>query len=152
MTQQTGAPREADASPERLSDPIHGRKKIAADPGLARTAFKASLGNDLDISGALGAVFSLIKEVNRLLDRGEVTPTDACRIDDLLSSWDTVLGVIEYSEAVEVDSAHIEALIAERNRARKARDITRSDEIRDQLAVEGIIIQDTPEGTRWRRK
>jgi cysteinyl-tRNA synthetase len=118
----------------------------------SRSAFKMSLGNDLDISGALGAVFSLVKEVNRLLDRGQVTPADACRIDDLLLSWDAVLGVIQYEEAVEVDEERIGGLIAERNQARKTKNFARSDEIRDQLAAEGIIIQDTPEGTRWRRK
>ncbi len=123
--------------------------RILAD---ARTSFRSSLANDLDISGALGALFSLIKEGNRLLAGGQMTSADAEAIEFLLKSWDKVLGVLEPETKSEINAARIEALIAERNEARRARNFARSDEIRDQLAAEGIIIQDTPDGTRWRRK
>ena len=50
------------------------------------------------------------------------------------------------------EAAHIEALIAERNAARKAKDWGRSDAIRDELAARGIILEDTPQGTKWKKK
>ncbi|TKJ41123.1 cysteine--tRNA ligase [candidate division LCP-89 bacterium B3_LCP] len=118
----------------------------------ARSSFKGALGNDLDISGALGALFGMIKDVNRLLDEAQVTAVDAVALDDLLMDWDRVLGVIRPEERGEIDVERIEALIEERKQARQAKDFARSDEIRDLLASEGIIIQDTPGGVRWRKK
>ena len=50
------------------------------------------------------------------------------------------------------EAAQIEALIAERNAARKAKDWGRSDAIRDELAARGIILEDTPQGTKWKKK
>jgi cysteinyl-tRNA synthetase len=114
--------------------------------------FKNALANDLDISGALGSFFSLIKEANRLMNRSELSSADARAVDLRLKEWDRVLGIVNPETKPDVDASRIEALIAERNAARRAKNFTRADEIRDQLAAEGIILQDTPEGTRWRRK
>lgn len=50
------------------------------------------------------------------------------------------------------EAARIEALIAERNAARKAKDFKRSDAIRDELAAQGVILEDTPQGTKWKKK
>lgn len=118
----------------------------------ARSSFRAALGEDLDISGVLGALFGLIREGNRLLANGQMTPADAEAIDFLLKSWDGVLGFLEPEVKGEVDAGRIEALIEERNEARRARDFAKADRIRTQLAAEGIIIQDTAAGTRWRRE
>lgn len=118
----------------------------------AEEDFRASLANDLDISGALGALFGLVKEANRMLAAGEITASDAQVIEDKLSVWDRVLSVLEPEAAAAVDEAHIEALIAERNAARKNKDFARSDAIRRQLADEGVILQDTPSGTKWKKK
>jgi cysteinyl-tRNA synthetase len=115
-------------------------------------SFRTALGNDLDISGALGALFGLIKEANRMLAAGEVTTSDAQVIDDKLVSWDRVLGVLEPDIAPAIDAARIEGLIAARNAARAAKDFARSDAIRKQLDAEGIVLQDTPGGTKWKKK
>ncbi len=118
----------------------------------AAEGFRNALANDLDISGALGSFFSLIKDANRLMDRGELSPADARAVDLRLKEWDQVLSIVEPEAKPDVDAARIEALIEERNAARRAKNFAKADEIRDQLAAEGIILQDTPEGTRWRKK
>jgi cysteinyl-tRNA synthetase len=115
-------------------------------------AFRSALANDLDISGALGAVFSLVKEGNRMLAAGEVNTMDALVIDDKLKSWDRVLGIMDPDEAPVVDEARIEDLIRQRNEARANKNFARSDEIRKQLEAEGIILQDTSGGTKWKKK
>jgi cysteinyl-tRNA synthetase len=95
----------------------------------------------------------LIKEANKLIESGELTAIDANALDKRLQNWDQVLGVIAWEEPQdEVDADRIEAMIAERNEARQSRNFARADEIRDQLLEQGIILQDTPEGTRWRKK
>jgi cysteinyl-tRNA synthetase len=118
----------------------------------ADSSFRSSLENDLDISGALGALFSLIKEGNRLIASQQMTAADAEAVHETLLHWDKVLEILKPEEKAGVDARRIETLIQERNRARRDRNFARSDEIRDLLASEGILIQDTPQGTRWRRK
>ncbi len=120
--------------------------------GKASAAFEGALANDLDISGALGAVFSMIKDVNRLLASNDISSRDADLIEEKLKDWDRVLDVISPDKEESFDEARIDELVEERNRARREKDFARSDEIRDQLASEGIIIQDTADGTRWRKK
>jgi cysteinyl-tRNA synthetase len=115
-------------------------------------AFRAALANDLDISGTLGALFSLVKDGNRMLAAGEVNTMDAQVIDDKLKSWDRVLGILDPDVAPAVDEAHIEDLIRQRNEARALKDFARSDEIRKQLESEGIVLQDTSGGTKWKKK
>ncbi|MBU1880590.1 cysteine--tRNA ligase [bacterium] len=118
----------------------------------SRIAFKDALANDLDISGALGVVFGMIKEANKRIASGELSNMDAQAVYERLLRWDEVLGVLEPDQTDEIDAASIEALIAERNQARADKNFARSDEIRDQLLADGIIIQDTPQGTKWRKK
>jgi cysteinyl-tRNA synthetase len=115
-------------------------------------AFRAALANDLDISGALGALFGLVREGNRLLAGGLLTSADALALHDKLMRWDHVLGIIEPEAPATVDAERIEALIKERLAARKEKNFARADEIRKLLEGEGIILQDTSTGTRWKAK
>jgi len=127
-------------------------RKVSDLLETADQGFQEALANDLDISGALGAMFGLIKEANRLIAGGEITAADAGSIQDKLKRWDAVLGIIESEERAFADDARIEVLVQERLAAREKRDFARADEIRDLLAKEGIILQDTPTGTRWKRQ
>jgi cysteinyl-tRNA synthetase len=69
----------------------------------------------------------------------------------VLDKFDSVLGI--FGETVEeLLEADIEKLIAERQEARRNRNFARSDEVRDQLAARGIILEDTKDGVRWKRK
>ena len=126
-------------------------RKVSDLLETADQGFQEALANDLDISGALGAMFGLVKESNRLMACGEITAADAGSVQAKLKRWDAVLGIIEPEERAFSDDARIEALVQERLTARREKNFKRSDEIRDLLAKEGIILQDTPAGSRWKR-
>ena len=75
------------------------------------------------------------------------------QINDLLNEYDAwlqIFGVV-FADQKSLD-ADIDALVKARDAARAAKDFAKSDQIRDQLAAQGIILEDTPQGTRWRRQ
>ena len=112
--------------------------------------FDAALDDDLNVPAAMGAVFELVRDVNVLLAEGRVGYAGARQVLDLLADADSVLGIIEHEKG-SVD-AEIEALIAERQQVRADRNFSRADEIRQELLARGIVIEDTPQGPRWRRE
>jgi cysteinyl-tRNA synthetase len=125
------------------------------DPALpqlldeTRAAFEAALDDDLNISPALGAIFELVREVNRRLDGRSLSTADAGRAATFIRELDTVLGVTaEPSAEVPPDVA---TLIEARAAARAARDWAESDRLRDELAEHGFAVEDTRDGQRWRR-
>jgi cysteinyl-tRNA synthetase len=120
--------------------------------------FTAALMEDLNISEALAAVFGFVREVNTAIDGDLLAKGDRDRAVEALSRVDQVLGVLDPT-SWEHDSAssgpsdeEIDGLIAERRQARESKDFARADEIRDQLTGAGIVIEDTRDGTRWKRQ
>jgi cysteinyl-tRNA synthetase len=111
---------------------------------------RAALADDLNVSGAAGALFRLVREANAALDRDELPDESAAELTGTLSRLDAVFGVIA-KKAPELLDPEIEELIASRQQARKARNFPESDRIRDLLAAKGIVLEDTPSGVRWRR-
>jgi cysteinyl-tRNA synthetase len=116
-----------------------------------RETFVAQLDDDLNISGALAALFSFIKNVNPELSLGRLSPAEADLIKTFLSELNLVLGFINLVESRDMLPHEIEALIAERASARAAKDFAKSDAIRDQLLAKGIVLKDTPQGVRWEK-
>ena len=110
--------------------------------------FQENMDNDFNISGGLGVLFEFIRDVN--LKQKELKKEDIKNILDFIYRLDTVLGVIKKEEAADLD-AEIEAKIAERQAARKAKNFQLADAIRDELKAKGITLIDTPEGVRWKK-
>ncbi len=117
----------------------------------ARSGVRAAWEDDLNSAAALGALFGLVKEANTALEGGQLAPADAAAARAFLREADGVLGVLPASEDAALE-AEIEAKIAARMEARKRKDFKASDAIRDELAARGILLEDTPQGVRWRRK
>lgn len=123
---------------------------LSAQVAAAQAKFDAELDDDLNVPGAMAAVFELVRAVNPLLAEAQVGAEGARQVLDFLADADTVLGIIAHEKGT-VD-AEIEALIVERERARAEKNWARADEIRDRLLAQGIVIEDTPTGPRWRRE
>ena len=119
-------------------------------------AFDTRMSDDLNTPGALGAVFELVRDVNAAVDSGALGVQDVLIIRKAFDKFDEVLGVIALRLAEEeeppVEVAEIEQLIEERNIARRDREFSLSDQIRKNLDDRGISLEDTPAGTRWKRK
>ncbi len=120
-----------------------------ADVQKEKEEFMAAMDDDLNTARATGALFTLARDINTFIAKGP-------KKDSLQSAYDTfmeladVLGILYRREEADEDSA-IEALLEERKAARANKDFARADAIRDELFEKGIAIEDTREGTLWKR-
>jgi cysteinyl-tRNA synthetase len=108
------------------------------------------LADDLNTARALAALHQLLTRINQALDGDGIAAAPRARLDAALARTDAILGIVPTS-AQAVADAEVDALIAERVAARRARDFARADAIRQELAARGIALEDTPHGTVWRR-
>ena len=137
----------------RLEDYQPARQTLGEPLTWCADRFKEALADDLAVSTALAALFDFIREVNSLIDVGSLSTAARRRALAELDYCDQVLDVLRLDEPDELDRVeYIENLIEERNRARKDREFSRADKIRDELAAMGIILEDGPQGTRWKKK
>jgi cysteinyl-tRNA synthetase len=118
--------------------------------GTFLNAFQEAMDDDLNTAGALGALFTLIRDANIAIDAGRITSSDAEGIRAALRKIDPVLDIFPSREQ-SID-AEIEQMIEARNAARKARNFAESDRLRHELLAKGVILEDTPGRTRWRRR
>jgi cysteinyl-tRNA synthetase len=120
----------------------------------ARTAFETAMDDDLNLPEAMGAVFTLIRTLNRELDSAELDAASHQALIAFLDEIDDVLGVrtlVEHERSVSQPSSDETALLEAREAARRRRDWKESDLLRDALAERGIGVDDTPQGQRWHR-
>jgi cysteinyl-tRNA synthetase len=167
--------KQAESSVERLRNFIARLRTekfpAGASPAMTSRAekaeydFDAGLADDLNTAVALAAAFDLVRDANTAMDRGEFCQQDAPRLIASMEKFDAILAVLTDDDAEKlqklgIESAQprmtpdqIEALIEERNAAKKRRDFKRSDQIRLQLADSGIILEDRKDGSvRWKYK
>lgn len=128
------------------------RDADASDAALiALRKFEAAMDDDLNTAAALAAVHDMVREVNIILAADGLTEDERSTVLDAIKKFDSVLGIFGAEDDSSLD-AKIGALVEERQEARENRDFARSDEIRDLLAEKGIILEDTKDGVRWKRK
>ncbi len=122
----------------------------------ARQAFGDAMRDDLNTAGALGAIFELVRALNSAIDGGQVGKADVPAIRQVFEEFDQVLGVLSLRRAEEerppVPVEDIDRAIEERQAARRRRDCSEADRIRDDLAARGVLLEDGSGGTRWKRK
>ncbi len=119
----------------------------------ARRGFEDAMDDDLNLPEAMGAVFTGVREINRLLDTGGVSAETQTGLRHLIEQVDDVLGVLVLVDRDRraAPSAEEQSLLDARVRAREERDFAESDRLREQLAQRGILVEDTAQGQRWRR-
>ncbi|MDX1524661.1 MAG: cysteine--tRNA ligase [Pseudidiomarina maritima] len=148
---------QARASLERLYTALRDAPEVAAsEPAAAdlHDRFYAAMDDDFNAPEALAVLFELAREVNRALTAGDSAAAGAYAAQ--LRQLGQLLGLLTQTPAAflqgaDADVVEIEALIAERNAARAAKDWARADAARDKLAAMQIELEDTATGTRWRR-
>ncbi len=122
----------------------------------ARKAFADALLDDLNTAAGLAAIFDLVRDINAAIDARQIGRDDADAARRALDDFDCVLGVVTLRRSEDaqppVPVDEIERLIEERKGARGRRDFAAADGIRNALAERGILLEDNPGGTRWKRK
>jgi len=147
----------------------------------ASTEFRAGLEDDLNTARALGGIFDLVRDANAAADNGQVHQDDVPKLLKVLDQFEEIFAVLQDDDAAKVRATvdwaksegnadkisaaaeelakaaslsddDVEKLVAEHSQARKARDFARSDAVRNQLAENGIILENTKDGVRWKRK
>ncbi len=152
--------------------------QLQAAAQKAQADYLAALSNDLNTAEARAPIFELVRAANTAIDQGQLLAGDRDAILKVLASFDAVFDVIEDRDAEptkkalewaakngrEADVAPellarqsltdeaIDALVTERTQAKKQRNFARADQIRNELAEKGIVIEDSKEGVRWKRK
>ena len=116
-----------------------------------QTCFGEAMDDDLNVSVALASLFDFVRDVNNLIDANALSKTEAAKVYALVADFDRVLGVIPKLQE-ETLPPEAQGLIKKREEARKAKDWRTADDARAQLKVMGIVIEDTPQGVRWKRE
>lgn len=134
-----------DAWRERLTETA-GSESASESPDVSTEGFFAALDDDLNISGALAVLFETLRESNRRMDEGMLTPAEARGLLDWLARVDGVLAL--EPDATTALPIEVEELVVARAAARMAKEWTKSDEIRDQIAALGWSVKDTKDGQK----
>lgn len=161
---------QAEKSVSRIANAVanvrHALASLNTDPSVQEDAneelqvkiasiletFDAKMQDDFNTADAITAVFEWASEANSYLQQADsLAAGDLEALLDAFEAMNEVLGLVLEKEEELLDE-EIDQLIQERNDARKAKNWARADEIRDLLTEQGIVLEDTPQGVRWRRK
>jgi cysteinyl-tRNA synthetase len=161
---------QAEKSVSRIANAVtnvrHALASLNTDPSVQEDAnealqvkiasiletFDAKMQDDFNTADAITAVFEWASEANSYLQQADLLAAgDLEALLDAFEAMNEVLGLVLEKEEELLDE-EIDQLIQERNDARKAKNWARADEIRDLLTEQGIVLEDTPQGVRWRRK
>jgi cysteinyl-tRNA synthetase len=155
--------------------------EIAALAQKAICEVRASLDDDLNTAQALAAIFDLVRDVNAAADHGKVKMDDIAAILEALNKFDAIFAVLvdedaahvkaivdwakaegleekispatlEMAQSASLSDADVEAMVAKHSAARTAKDFKTSDAVRDELLAQGIVLENTKDGVRWKRK
>jgi cysteinyl-tRNA synthetase len=158
-----------------------GRFPAGSNPEMVELAkstrekIRVALDDDMNTAQALAAVFDMVREANAAGDNGKLLRDDVPALQKALTNFDEIFSVLKDDDAEKVkpvlqwartegklsdaaiaertlSDADVEALIQQRQQARKSRDFAKADAVRKQLADAGIILEDTKDGLRWKRK
>jgi cysteinyl-tRNA synthetase len=130
-------------------------EQISARTQQAVEQFEAAMDDDLNTAEALAAVYEYVRAANTAMDNGQFHQGNRDDAERVLTLFDDIFDVLTPTPASAtqgLSDEDVNALIEQRNQAKKARDFKRSDEIRASLLENGIIIEDTKDGVRWKRK
>ena len=152
--------------------------ELAAETAKALAGYDAALAHDLNTAEARAAIFELVRAGNSAADAGTLLATNAVEITAVLQRFDAVFAVLEDRDAaitraalewaeregrigeasaelvatLSLTDAAIDALVEERTKAKRTRNFARADAVRNELLAKGILLEDTKDGVRWKRK
>lgn len=138
---------------QRLFDVDAPQPGHRVEPILQKTLrdFAYALADDLNISVALAALFDMVREVNILCDSHKINRSEAHQVIDLLKRLDTVLGVLSFEKQIDAIPQELHEALARRIQARKDKDWSLADNLRDYISSRGYTIEDTPAGVRLKK-
>ena len=156
---------QAEEAVKRLADCVGRLERVRSGNGTegwetrldaARADFREKLLSDVNVPGALGAVFELLREANAAIDAGTLTRAQADATLSFFAECDRVLGVLalrrQEDAAPPIPQQELDALIEARVQARRMRNFAEADRIRTELDARGVVLEDSASGTIWKRK
>jgi cysteinyl-tRNA synthetase len=119
----------------------------------ASQAFAGALNDEINTAEALAAMFEYVRDANSAMDSGDFRTANAAAALEFLAGFDAIFDVLRPSgKAGELPDEAVEGRIAERTAAKRAKNFALADQIRVQLLEQGIVLEDTKSGVRWKRK
>ena len=129
-----------------------GDAEVDAKLAAFKQRFTDAMDDDINVQNGIAVVYELVKYANVYAQKDQVSADALAALKSTLATLMSIFGVKLTASDNQIDDDQIKQLIEERNEARKNKDFARSDQIRDDLKKQGIILEDTPQGTRYKKE